>query len=98
VFLQDKGTLSWDSVGPSAGDGTVYDVVRGYLSELPVGRGASETCLARGLAEAATVDTEVPPPGEGYWYLVRGRNGCGIGGYGTASAGQVRSTTVCIAD
>jgi hypothetical protein len=39
----NKTTLAWDaSLG---GGGTVHDVVRGIVSELPVGSGASETCL-----------------------------------------------------
>ena len=38
---------------------TVYDVVRGALSELPVGSG-SETCIAPGPTEVSAVDGETP--------------------------------------
>ncbi|MCI0409192.1 MAG: hypothetical protein L0191_11640, partial [Acidobacteria bacterium] len=39
--------------------------------------------------------TEVPAVGSGFWYLVRGRNGCGAGGYGFATGPSPRSTASC---
>jgi len=77
----DKQTLLWDSAAPS-GPGTVHDVVRGLVPQLPVGSGAGETCLATGTAAATLLDAVNPISGQGFWYDVRGRNACGIGTYG----------------
>jgi hypothetical protein len=84
-FEADKAALAWTSAAIESGAGTVHDVVRGALDALPVGSGA-ETCLASGLAEASLADPEVPAAGEGFWYLVRGRNVCGTGTWGASRA------------
>jgi len=34
-------------------------------------------------------------PGTGAWYLVRARNVCGTGSYGTETGGEVRNTPAC---
>jgi hypothetical protein len=81
----DKSQLSWESAAPGAGAATVHDVVRGVLPELPAS--GAETCVAAGLAQAATTDQETPDPDHGFWYLVRGRNGCGDGTYGETAGG-----------
>ena len=94
LFL-DPVTLAWESAAPSAGSATVHDVVVGSISELPVGSGALETCLASGIAESSTTDEATPASGDGYWYLVRGRNSCDVGSYGTDSAGSPRTSGAC---
>jgi N-acetylneuraminic acid mutarotase len=43
-FGEDGESLQWVSAATTAGDGTVYDIARGVVSELPVGGGPSETC------------------------------------------------------
>ncbi len=91
VALADKETLEW---APSA-PGALYDVVRGLTSELPVGAGASETCVAGSHAATSLADDAVPPAGESSWYLVRGRNACGVGTYGEESGGEERATAAC---
>src|SRR5439155_810420 len=91
LSLPSVTTLVWDAAG-SAGPGTVYDVARGLASELPVGSGASETCLAPGIAAATTTDTNTPAVGASFWYLVRVRSNCGTGSYGVASDGTPRVT------
>jgi len=95
VFSSDKSTLSWNSAAPGAGSGTVHDVPKGDLAELPVGAGPSEVCLASGIAASTTTDPSTPAPESGFWYLVRGRNVCGAGTYGAQSDGTERITTVC---
>jgi len=91
VVLDDKETLEW----AASASRVVYDVVRGVTGELPVGAGASETCLEAGLAGTSLADDAVPPRGQSYWYLVRGRNACGVGTYGAESGGEERATTAC---
>jgi hypothetical protein len=86
TFAANKATLQWSSAAPGAGTATVHDVLRGALSQLPVGAGASETCLAT-VVGTATADASLPSAGQGSWYLVRGRNDCGAGTYGQAATG-----------
>jgi hypothetical protein len=97
-FGPDTSTLSWDSAG-AAGPGTVHDVVRGLVSQLPVGVGPAESCFASGIADATVSDPEVPPESVAYWYLARGRNACGVGTYGfqgvNGAPGAERSTSTC---
>ncbi len=84
----------WDAVG-HPGPAPTYDVVRGVVGEWPVGSGASEQCRASGLAATELDDPETPEPDLAFWYLVRGRNECGVGSYGTSSDGSPRSTLAC---
>jgi uncharacterized repeat protein (TIGR01451 family) len=92
--FQDRIHFSWTSLASQAGAGTVYDVMRGSLSDFPVG-GASELCLADGVAEASSNDAQVPPAGSGYRYLVRGANACGTGVYGFRSNGAQETSAAC---
>src|SRR4029079_3274089 len=73
-------------------------VLRGLVSQLPVGPGGGdEICLAE-TAGTSTTDVEDPPSGASCWSLVRGANDCGDGSYGTASQGGVstlRQSTTC---
>jgi photosystem II stability/assembly factor-like uncharacterized protein len=94
AFGADRVTLSWESAAPAAGSATQYQVLRGLVSELPVGA-ASETCLVSGALAASVIDADVPLEGAAFWYLVRARNVCGTGSYGTRSDGSPRAGTVC---
>jgi hypothetical protein len=88
-------TLSWTSVTPVAGPTIVHDVVRGTIDLLPVDGGAGESCLEPAVDGASTTDADVPAPGAAWWYLVRGRNACGAGSWGTSSAGAERTSVTC---
>ena len=91
----DRQTLTWTSTAPAAGSGTVHNVLRGLVTQFPVGSGAGEICLATTLTASAT-DTTVPTVSQkGFWYLVRGRNTCGGGTYGTTSSGAPRTSATC---
>jgi N-acetylneuraminic acid mutarotase len=99
-FTEDKTTFEWIAV--VAGEATVYDIVRGLQSELPVGSGPSEICLASdhvpGGGAAGMIpwtDSETPAPGAAFWYLVRATNACGRGTYGFPSSGGTRNTEAC---
>jgi hypothetical protein len=99
-FHADKVTLEWPSQKPAFGSATAYDVARGSITELPVGGGAAESCAANGydpvpVAGLVQLADATPDPGGGLWYLVRATNACGIGTYGSASAGPERITAVC---
>jgi hypothetical protein len=87
----DKTTFSW-AAEPAA---TRFDAVRGLLSALPVGPGGGDEICFADLAGPTLVDTDVPAPGAGFWYLSRGENACGNGSYGQQSNGTPRVTTTC---
>lgn len=90
-----SAVLSWPSQASQAGSGTVYDVVRDLLSNLPTSGTASAIGLACGTSETAHTDPELPVEGSGFYYLVRARNVCGDGGWGEDSAGTPRSVSAC---
>jgi hypothetical protein len=94
-FAGDHTTLSWDAASGAA----VHDVLRGVTGQWPVGSGAGESCLAPGIAATATPDPASPPVAGGFWYLVRGRNACGIGTYGFREVGGApgaeRTSSAC---
>jgi hypothetical protein len=99
-FAANKITLEWIAVAAAAGPGTVYDIVRGVGTGLPVGTGV-DRCLESGYPAGGGTgtiqldDTDSPATGVLFWYLVRPTNGCGTGTYGSTSAGTPRSTDAC---
>ena len=91
----DVTTISW-----AAGSGSVTSsVLRGLVSQLPVGPGGADELCVDAAAGTSTTDSEAPGPGESFWYLVRGANVCGDGSYGTESVngapGAPRESTTC---
>lgn len=77
-------TVSWEII-----DGVVsYDVGRGLISEL--GPGQYGPCFRNDLEGLSVDDSDTPPAGESYFYLVRGnKTGC-PSNWGYDSAGQER--------
>lgn len=96
LFDGDRITLAWESAAAAAGPGTEHQVLRGLVAELPVGSGASETCIVPGTPAATATDTDQPAAGEAFWYLVRARNVCDIGTYGVTSAAAPRPGLACL--
>jgi PA domain len=94
LSLASITSMSWSSAASGSGSDTVYDVVRGSIAELPVSSGGSTTCLGQTASTSFTVSAS-PASGSGFWYLVRGTNVCGNGGYGTRSNGTPNAPTVC---
>ena len=90
-----SSTVSWSM--PTGG--TRSDLLRGLLSAFPVGPGgADETCFDN-LPGLSMGDPNVPPPGDGYWYLVRAESICGNGSWGYQESHGVvtypRATATC---
>jgi len=94
MFGADRLTLSWSSAAPTAGSATQHQVLRGLVAELPVG-GASDSCIVAGTLASSVTDSDVPPAGAAFWYLVRAENACGIGTYGATSGGSPRVGAAC---
>ncbi len=91
-LLLSRGTpsgtasLQWASQDSAVGRDTCYDVATGVSSELSSDQDYSRvSCLADGLADSPYSDGRVPDPGEGYYYLVRGQNICGVGTWGDSN-------------
>jgi hypothetical protein len=95
VFGANQQTLSWGSLAAQAGPALTYDLMRGLISQQPVGGGAAETCLAPDTGATQSTDASIPAIGAGLYYLVRGTNVCGVGTYGSTSAGAPRNTAAC---
>jgi hypothetical protein len=94
AFGPDRVTLSWTPAIPSAGSATQHQVLRGLVSGLPVG-GASDACIVAGTPASSITDPALPPAEAAFWYVVRAKNACGTGSYGTTSAGSLRLGSVC---
>lgn len=92
VRFASRTSLAWAPGAPSAGAGTVHDVLEGRLAELPAGSGVNEMCLANGISAATQ---SVGAVLSGSYYLVRGGNACGAGSYGFTSAGAERTSPAC---
>lgn len=89
LMFSDKQTASFDAQDVRFGQDIDYDAVSGWLSELKTDAGfVRASCLVNDLGAPPLVDTREPPPGEGYWYLVRadGPNGVGTFGDGRPAA------------
>lgn len=89
----DKSSWTWGTL--DAGDGTVYDLARGSLAELRSGVHVSDACAVSGTPTPSGTDSFEPAAGAGSWYLVRGRNACGSGSWGTTSDGTPRTVNAC---
>jgi len=89
--------LHWSDLAGSTGPSTVYDVIRGPLSDFfggqpPGSEFAGAVCHAEDETSLTTTHTETPAPGTGTYYLIRGQNGCGTGEYGSgldSASGEV---------
>ena len=88
--------VSWFDLGPLIGPAIAYDVVSGSAGP---GTGISfvaGACVQSGSSTPSYSDSSPnPSPGTGKWYLVRARNSCGTGTYGTSSAGAARILPSC---
>ena len=95
IAMARGGTISW----AAATLATSYQVVRGTIAGLPVGPGlTAETCLGE-VSGTSLQDPTIPAPDAGLWYLVRGKNSCGAGSWGSQGRGGAptvrRNTFTC---
>jgi hypothetical protein len=87
-LVLDRNTLVWsETLGALA-----YDVVRGNLGRLQANSGnfsiSVDRCLAEDLPSTILAIPDDPPPGAGFWYLVRGVSEAQNLTYDTSSAQQ----------
>ncbi len=81
----DVLTVRW----PVVAEGRVYNVYRGSFGSGPFT--PNETCWLGETPISETTDTAVPLVGEGFYYLVSAKNGCGESRMGQDNVGGVRS-------
>ena len=80
--------VSWTSQDPSAGSGTIYDVVTGTMGLAGVNPFPLSTCAANNHPDTPLNDATALGPGGIQFWLVRATNGCpgaGPGSYGVSS-------------
>ena len=75
--------LTWTDQSAAIGPSVRYDVLGGNVSDLNVSGIGNTTCFADDLADATFDDLQADPPaGDGFYYLIRVRNPCGVGDLG----------------
>ena len=90
-FGSDKTTLTWTSLSLEAGNGTLYDVIKGNLDELrATGDVSAASCLGSASTATSVSDALEPIEGTGVYYAIQARNACGLSGFGAASDGTAR--------
>ena len=82
-----SGLISWDAQDKLAGSSTLYDIVKGDLSDLRTDADfLLAFCLASGLAGNSFVDsTPNPLLKDGDYRFLRARNNCRAGSYGNST-------------
>ena len=93
LVFTSASDLSWDGQSALTGPETSYDVASGYFTG---GQGfgvVPSACLQGGGGIGYTDNRTDPAVGQGFWYLVRGRNSCGMGSFG--SGARDASVTSC---
>ena len=83
IMASTNVSVSWTSQDPTAGSETVYDGVTGLLSQLRQdGNYTRASCLVNNHPDTPYTDTRtLPSAGDGYYYLFRGHNTCGVGSF-----------------
>jgi hypothetical protein len=84
VLTENPSNLSWSSQAIAAGPGTLYDLVSGSLTPTSGIVFSPADCLQNSTTVNFSDVRPTPTIGTAFWYLVRGRNSCGTGSYGSA--------------
>ncbi|HET9480142.1 MAG TPA: hypothetical protein VFP98_00160, partial [Candidatus Polarisedimenticolia bacterium] len=84
LLVTDSGQTEISWTEQSIGSGTLYDVASGQIAEAGLIDFPSGNCLGSGTASPAIDSRALPPPDTAWYYLVRSRNSCGHGTYGSA--------------
>ena len=96
VTFADPTTLAWAAPADPGGtpESIRFDTLRS-TSPANFASAPPTVCLDHGDLVPSTTDTEVPPPGIIFYYLVRASNPCAAGGLGTSSDGSPRIGIAC---
>lgn len=91
-------SYEWDSLAPAAGTGTSYDIFQGSVSALLGPDGFTTGACLSSAQPGTSVDVGFTPDlGDAAYVLVRGRNACGLGTWGSPGrdAGIALSPAAC---
>ena len=81
--FSSSSDLSWTGQAALTGPETTFDTASGYFSAAHGFSLAPSACLQAGGGVGYSDTRPDPAVGEGFWYLVRARNSCATGTYGT---------------
>ena len=99
VMLSDAVTIQWTSLAAAAGPATTYDMFRVLASAArsadPQMRFDAGVCLLDNMGALLHTDLQTPPPGDAFYYAVRGENACGTGIYGRGTDGTEEVSLLC---
>src|SRR5439155_24857451 len=76
-------TLAWDH----AEQGNTYNVYRGYSDRSGLQGSYNHACYEEDSPDRRSLDSQTPPSGSVFYYLVSSRNRCGESSLGTSSDG-----------
>jgi N-acetylneuraminic acid mutarotase len=93
IHAETKARFVWSEV--AGADPVRYDAVRGVLGFWPLPGQPGHVCVWSEASDPEFTDHSTPYTPDGYWYLVRARDGCGAGSYGTLSNGTPRYSGAC---
>ena len=98
ITLTASGSIA--QVSWTLADAASFDLVRGGLGALRATAGdftsATNACLIDDTPTGSMNDPQAPAVGDGYWYLVRGRNDCGVGTYDSVPPSGTRDVDALI--
>jgi chitodextrinase len=92
IAFADAITLTLTPPSDPGGTSLRYDALRAVS---PTGFGVAAECVAVDAPGTTVIDPLVPPPGAGFYYLVRASNSCGHGSLGATSGGLPRFGRTC---
>jgi len=83
VLASSPTSITW--FNQAIGAGTRYDIATGLIAACGVIDFTAGGCLAGTAASPAQDAGPAPPPGGAWYYMVKSRNACGAGTYGSAA-------------
>jgi hypothetical protein len=86
VRFTNPTTLTFDDQEPRTGTAIVYDIVRGFVSDLPSSSRANlSSCERENLAAPPATISGTPPSGSAWYYIARAQGTRGDGSFSTGS-------------
>jgi hypothetical protein len=90
-------SLAWTALALAAGPGTTHEILAGSIAALhQAGGAAGATCAASGInGGTGNIDSGELAVGAAMWFMVRGRNACGVGALAAGGQPRIVSAAVC---
>jgi hypothetical protein len=90
-------SLAWTALALASGPGTTHEILAGSIAALhQAGGAAGATCAASGInGGTGNIDSGELAVGAATWFMVRGRNACGVGALAAGGQPRIVSAAVC---